>query len=104
MPPKIFGEFFKKNLEDDGVFDAVVGKAAEKIFDEQGVNLPAVLSAYDKAQELNERRKNPHHKNYLLNLVQAAALGSYRLEMEAMMNPTVVEDVRAEIQKLRNEE
>ena len=104
MPPNPFERIFKKNLDNDEVFERTVVKEVSKIINEIGVNQPGLNLAYNKAQELNKERKSPQHKNYLLNLVQGIALSSPDLSVELEMNPSLLEDIKRQIAKLREEE
>ncbi|MHB8710653.1 MAG: hypothetical protein ACYC6X_03855 [Minisyncoccota bacterium] len=104
MPPKMFERLFKKNLDDDKVFDREVSKEASKVFGQIGVNQPGLHSAYAEVQRLNRERTSPHHKNYLLNIIQAAAFNSDRIAIELQMNPTLERDIKNEIEKMRLED
>ena len=104
MPPKPFERFFKKNLDDDGVFDKTVSKEILKIIDKIGLNLPGLRLAYKKAWELNEKRKSPQHKHYLLNLIKATALSSERFFIDSVISPDLERNVENEITKMRTED
>ena len=101
MAPNPFERFFKKNLDDNEVFDQTVVKEIAKIFDETGVNMPGLRLAYEKARELNKGRKSPQHTNYLLNLVQTVALNSERFVIDSQINPGLERNVRNEIARMR---
>ena len=104
MPPNPFERIFKKNLDSDEVFERTAGKEVSKIIDQIGVNMPGLHLAYKKAQELNTERKSPLHKNYLLNLIQTAALNSGRFIIDSAMNPELETNVRNEIARIREQD
>lgn len=101
MPPKIFERFFKKNLDDNEVFDKTVSNEILKIIDKVGVNLPGLHLAYKKAQEINAERKSPQHKHYILNLLQTVALNSMRFIIDSEINTELEKDVESEIARMR---
>ena len=101
MPPRIFERFFKKNLDDNETFDRVVSNEILKIIDKVGVNLPGLHLAYKKAQELNKERKSPHHKHYILNLLQTVALNSMRFIIDSEIDPNLERNVENEIARMR---
>ena|SRR3989344_50801 len=104
MSPKAFERFFKKDLDKNEVFDRTVSKEILKIIDQVGVNLPGLHLAYKKAQELNEKRKSPQHKHYLLNLIKATALSSERFFIDSVINQDLERNVENEITKMRTED
>jgi hypothetical protein len=104
MAPNPFERIFKKNLDNDEVFERTAGKEISKIIDDIGANMPGLHLAYKKAQELNAERKSPQHKHYLLNLIQSAALNSSRFIIDSALNPDLERDVRNEIVRMREED
>lgn len=101
MPPKIFERFFKKNLDDNEIFDRTISNEILKIIDKVGVNLPGIHLAYKKAQELNKERKSPHHKHYILNSLQTVALNSMRFIIDSEIDPNLERNVENEIARMR---
>lgn len=104
MAPNPFEQIFKKNLDNDEVFERTVVKEISKIIDDIGVNMPGLHLAYKKARELNAERKSPQHKHYLLNLIQAVALNSHRFLIDSEIDSNLEKNVTNEIAKMRAED
>ncbi len=104
MAPNPFERLFKKNLDDNEVFDKTVSGEILKIVDRVGVNMPGLHMAYQKAQELNKQRKSPQHKHYLLNMVRDTALSSSRFFNDLMLDPQLQRSVDNEIARMREKD